>query len=244
LQDESVGRASPGDNAARITPVRVIIGELRYTAFFGLLLFLPARTLAWPRAWVLLVVLAIIRSSAALGALRTNRDLLVERAKIPVHRDQSLADRILLPGVMASFAALVAFNPIDRFYLHLLGEPRRAVSYLGLVIFASGWALVAATLRSNAFATTVVRYQEERDQRVIDYGVYSVIRHPMYAGMVLVMIGMGLWLGSNAAAVASVIPIGILMIRIIHEERVLGTSLTGYDGYMRKVRARLIPFIW
>jgi protein-S-isoprenylcysteine O-methyltransferase Ste14 len=96
---------------------------------------------------------------------------------------------------MASFAALVAFNPVDRFYLQLFGEPSVTASYFGLIIFAAGWALVAATLQTNPFATTVVRYQEERTQRIIDHGVYSVIRHPMCAGMVPVMIGMGLWPG-------------------------------------------------
>lgn len=228
----------------RLSPSRVVIGELGYTAFFAALLFAPARTVAWPRAWILVAVMSGIRTVGALRTLRVNESLLIERSKIPFHRDQSLADKLLLPAFMLTFAGLVAFISVDRFYLHLLHEPDVVVSSLGLVAFAAGWVIVGLTVRTNAFATTVVRHQADREQRVIDHGVYGLVRHPMYSGMIVVMIGMGLWLESTAGALLSAVPTAILTVRLILEERVLRNALPGYAEYTTRVRSRLIPFVW
>lgn len=227
-----------------MSPARVIFGEVRYAALFALLLFAPARTLNWSAAWVLLGVMFVTRTAGALSVLRVNRDLLIERAKPPIHEGQPLADKFLLPGVMAAFAGLVAFIPFDRFHLRLLGEPPFPVRLAGLIAFAAGWILVSVALRTNAFATTVVRAQADRDQTVIDHGVYAVVRHPMYTGLLPVMIGMCLWLGSVAACFAACVPIALLVVRIVLEERVLRLALPDYKEYASRVRARLIPYVW
>src|SRR6185503_15603877 len=120
--------------------IRVILGELLYTALFGVLLFVPAGTVDWPKAWVLLAVLVTMRTLGALSVLRVNEDLLVERSKVPIHRGQPGLDKILLPAVMATFAGLVAFNAIDRFHLRLTKEPGAVVSFVGLIAFGLGWA--------------------------------------------------------------------------------------------------------
>ena len=98
-------------------------------------------------------------------------------------------------------------------------------------------------LRANAFAAPVVKHQEERHQTVVDTGVYGAVRHPMYAGAVLMIIGMALWLESNAAALLASAPIGILVLRILAEEQFLRKELQGYDAYTKRVRYRLIPFL-
>jgi protein-S-isoprenylcysteine O-methyltransferase Ste14 len=90
----------------------------------------------------------------------------------------------------------------------------------------------------------VVRHQAERQQVVIDTGLYKIVRHPMYAGGVLLMIGMPLWLESNAASLFAVVPVGTLILRIQVEERFLKRELEGYNDYTSKVRYRLIPFLW
>jgi protein-S-isoprenylcysteine O-methyltransferase Ste14 len=115
---------------------------------------------------------------------------------------------------------------------------------LGLVLFVAGWWIMTLALRENAFAAPVVKHQEERQHTVIDTGVYGVVRHPMYAGAVLLLVGMPLWLESYAAAILASVPIGTLVLRILVEEQFLRRELAGYDAYTRRVRYRLIPFLW
>ena len=79
---------------------------------------------------------------------------------------------------------------------------------------------------------------------MIDSGVYGIVRHPMYAGVVLVLIGMPLWLESYAAALLASVPIGLLVLRILVEEHFLRQKLKGYHAYTQRVRYRLIPFFW
>jgi len=96
----------------------------------------------------------------------------------------------------------------------------------------------------NPFAVSVVRLQEERMQTVIDSGVYGVVRHPMYAGTIPLLVGMSLWLESYAAAVLAIIPVSTLVLRIRIEEEFLRRELKGYEEYTKRVRYRLIPFLW
>ena len=99
-------------------------------------------------------------------------------------------------------------------------------------------------MKVNPFAVPVVRLQEERHQRVIDTGAYAVVRHPMYAGFVPMVLGPALWLGSYASALLAIVPIVVLAVRSVFEERFLKRELKGYDAYREKVRYRLIPFVW
>ena len=86
------------------------------------------------------------------------------------------------------------------------------------------------------FAAPVVKYQQERNQRTINTGVYAIVRHPMYAGIIPVLVGMSLWLQSYAAAIVSIIPIAAVALRIVYEEEFLKRELPGYEAYTRKVR--------
>ena len=204
--------------------IRHLTGVVLYVVLFGILLFVPAWTLKWRRAWILLAVLLIVRTAGVVSVLRVNGGVLRERSKLPLQQGQPLADKLLLPLFMAAFAGLVAFNSLDLFRFHLMATPNAVVSAAGLVLFAAGWWLVTVALRTNAFASTVVRHQDERQHSLIDTGVYRVVRHPMYAGLVPVMVGMSLWLGSYAAALLAAVPIGILILRIAIEEQVLQQS--------------------
>jgi protein-S-isoprenylcysteine O-methyltransferase Ste14 len=118
------------------------------------------------------------------------------------------------------------------------------VSVLGLGLFVAGWWIMALALRENTFAAPVVKHQEERRHGVIESGVYGVVRHPMCAGAIPLLVGMPLWLESYAAAVLASVPIGILALRIVIEERFLRRELKGYDTYTERIRYRLIPFVW
>lgn len=223
--------------------MRQAIGLIGYVLLFACLLFVPARTVDWPAAWILLATLSVARAMSLVGLWRTQRALLETRTSFPAPQEgQPAADRILLPLIMASFAGLILFTARDVWHVHLFGPPPLWLRVAGLLGFASGWWLVHLALRANAFALTVVRHQ--RDQLVIDVGPYAVVRHPMYSGLVLVMVGLGLWLGSVGGALAALIPVALLALRIAFEERLLRRELPAYAAYAQRVRARLVPGLW
>jgi protein-S-isoprenylcysteine O-methyltransferase Ste14 len=223
--------------------LKLIYSLVMQGALFGLLLFIPARTLAWPRAWIFIGGV-MIGTTVTMFYLRDSKDLINERLKGPLQRGQPAADKVVTVLFLIAFCALFAFIPLDVFHLHVMGHPGLLMSVFGLVLAAAGWWLVALALHENAFAAGVVKYQKERHQRVIDSGIYSKVRHPMYAGAIPFLIGSCLWLGSDAAALMALIPIAGFALRIQIEERFLCRELAGYQSYTERIRYRLIPHLW
>lgn len=225
--------------------VRQLAGVAGYLALFAFFLFVPAGTIHWRAGWILLAVLAVVRVVGTLRLWSVQRELAVLRARVlPIQRGQEPADRVLVSAYMAAFAGLVAFASRDLWHLHLLPMLPAWVRALGLIVFVAGWWVVHLALASNRFAVTVVRYQEERGHAVTEEGLYRVVRHPMYAGLILIVIGLCAWLGSAAALVAGIVPAAILVVRILVEERMLRTRLEGYPAYASRVRWRLVPGVW
>ena len=223
---------------------KLIAGLISNVAFYGLLLVVPAGTLHWWRAWVFLAVALVVTAVAVWRIARDNADLLSQRAREIVQKGQPLWDRILVILLVVSYVAQIIFIPLDVFRLHLMHKPGMLVSFFGLALFVAGWWIMTLAMKINPFAVPVVRLQEERHQRVIDTGVYAVVRHPMYAGFAPMAVGPALWLQSYAAALLAIVPIAVLAVRSVFEERFLKRKLKGYEAYTEKVRYRLIPFIW
>jgi protein-S-isoprenylcysteine O-methyltransferase Ste14 len=221
--------------------LKQIAGVFTSSVIYGVLLFVPAGTLDWPRAWVFL---AGLLATSALVVFRIPKDLLDERYKPPIQRGQPLADRIVLIALIVTALACVAFIPLDVFRFRLLGSPGLPVAILGLALSFAGWWLAASALLENQFAALVVRHQQDRLQRVVDTGPYRVVRHPMYASAIPSGIGMALWLGSYAAAIAAIAPVALLAVRARFEEEFLRRELPGYEDYTRRTRFRMIPYVW
>ncbi|MGO9568180.1 MAG: methyltransferase family protein [Desulfomonilaceae bacterium] len=223
---------------------KLIVGVIYNLVIYGGLLFLPAGTLDWWRAWVFIGVV-LIGTVAPMAILFPGRqDLLDERFKSPIQKGQPFADKILVVLLIATYLGSIVIIPLDVFRFHLMSRPGPVVSAVGLVLYVAGWCIVSLSFKENAFAAPVVKYQKERHQTVVDTGVYSIVRHPMYAGAVLLVVGMPLWLESYATALLASIVIGILALRILVEEQFLRRELKGYDAYTKRVRYRLIPFLW
>ena len=223
--------------------LKIIWGVALQAALFGLLLFVPARTLVWPRAWILVEGIAAA-TVATMFYLRNQQDLVKERLKGPFQKGQPVADKIVLNLLVLMLCCMIAFIPLVVFRLHLIGAPGMFVSLVGLGLIVAGWSLAAVAMHENAFAAGVVRYQQERHHRVVDRGVYYKLRHPMYAGGVAFIVGIPLWLGSYAAALLAVLPISLLAVRIHIEESFLRQTLEGYQAYVERTRYRLIPYVW
>lgn len=211
----------------------------------AVLLFASAGTLHWGRAWALLAVLLLVRAASARAAYRAHPALARERAGLPLHAGQPAADRALVLGVLATgFVGLPALAGLDAFRWHLLPSPPAALAAFGLVLFALGWGLKGRALRDNAFAVAAVRLQAERGHAVADSGVYAVVRHPFYAADPLILVGLGLWLDSSAAAVGAAVPVALMLVRLRLEERFLCRELPGYAAYAARVPHRLVPGVW
>jgi protein-S-isoprenylcysteine O-methyltransferase Ste14 len=221
-----------------------ISGVILQIILFGAMLFIPAGKMWWPRAWIFMGALTIAVLITIFGVFADKPELMNERWKPPVQEGQPLMDKILTVILVVSFFALMVLGPLDVFHFHLLGGPPLAVSILGLAMFFAGWTIMIMSFSANAFAAPVVKHQEERHQVVIDSGVYRFVRHPMYSGALILMPGLPLWLGSYAAAIFAIVPITILALRIVFEERFLTSALQGYETYTHKVRFRLIPGVW
>jgi protein-S-isoprenylcysteine O-methyltransferase Ste14 len=214
------------------------------TGIFGVLLFAPAATIDWPRGWIFVALVFVATSAMALKVFARDEGLLDERLKLPLQKGQPLADKIILLLCLATWGGLILFIPLDVFRFHVTPAPGFLVSLLGLMLVAAGYWVMYGAFSENAFAASVIRHQEERQQVVIASGVYKRVRHPLYAGGSLAWVGMSLWLGSYAAAALVSIPIALIAVRILYEEHFLWRELEGYDEYSAQVRYRLIPFVW
>ena len=226
-----------------LTP-KVIAGVAFNVAFYALLLFAPAGTLHWWRAWVFLAVTAAVMAAAVFSIFPGNADLFSQRAKGIIQKGQPLWDRVLVILLVVSYVGQIVLTSLDVFRFHLLPKPSGLVSFFGLALYVAGWWIMTLAMKVNPFAVPVVRLQEERHQRVIDTGVYAVVRHPMYMGFVPMVVGPALWLESYTAALLAIVPIAVLALRSVFEERFLKRELKGYQTYTEKVRYRLIPFVW
>jgi len=223
---------------------KVITGVAFNVVLYALLLFVPAGTLHWWRAWVFLAVTVAVMAAASFSILPDNSDLFSQRAKGVIQKGQPLWDRVLAILLVVSYAGQIVFISLDVFRFHLVPKPGGLVSFLGLALYVAGWWIMTLAMKVNPFAVPVVRLQEERHQRVIDTGVYAVVRHPMYTGFVPMVVGPALWLQSYVAALLAIVPITVLATRSVFEERFLKRELKGYEAYTKKVRYRLIPFVW
>jgi protein-S-isoprenylcysteine O-methyltransferase Ste14 len=160
-----------------------------------------------------------------------------------VLRDQVASDRVLMAALMLLFAAWLVLMALDARRFGLWHLPLW-LRILGALLIALSMYVGLLTFRENSFAAPVVKVQRERGQHVITTGLYQFVRHPMYAGALLMFVGTPLLLCSVWGLVAVPIMIVLLGIRIKIEESTLRTNLEGYTEYMQRVPYRLIPFVW
>lgn len=224
--------------------LKLIASVLLNVLIFTMPLFVPAGTLDWWRAWVI-VGISLVGAVGAIASLaREHRGILEERMKPPIQKDQPFADKILVLLLLIAFLGILVVSSLDVFRFHLMSKPGTLISSLGLAMTIVGWWITYLALRENAFAALVVKHQENRGQIVVDTGVYAVVRHPMYLGGSVLLLGIPLWLESYAGAMVACLAIAILVARIFLEERFLRRELAGYEAYASRVRYRLVPFVW
>jgi protein-S-isoprenylcysteine O-methyltransferase Ste14 len=212
-------------------------------AIFAGLLFLPAGTLAWPAGWIFLAM--FVGCSLALGLWLQRRDpaLLEERMKSPFAAGQRPQDRLVMGAILFGMAAWLVLMGLDARRFAWSHVPPWA-QWLGAALILAAFIGWAAVLKANSFASVTVRVQHERGQKVISTGPYAVVRHPMYACALLLLIGAPLLLGSLWGLLGGALLVPLLVVRLRGEEALLDAGLPGYRDYAARVRHRLIPGIW
>ena len=223
--------------------LKMIAHSLAFAALLALLLFLPAGTLAWRQAWVLMAL--FIGCSEAIGVWlkKSDPDLLAARMKSPFSADQKPSDRAVMGAILIVFCGWFVFMAIDARRFGWSHTPLWAQT-LGAALIVGAFYGWIGVLRANSFAAVTVRLQKERGQTVISIGPYAVVRHPMYAYAVLLMIGAPLLLGSLWGLLGVVVLLPLLAARVLGEEVMLMDGLPGYREYAAKVRFRLLPGVW
>jgi protein-S-isoprenylcysteine O-methyltransferase Ste14 len=224
--------------------IKGLLGALFQIALFAILLFLPAGTWNWPRAILFLMVYGLLLLVSTVVLARLAPASLEARLSAPIDKSQPMADRVVTSFLFLSFIAWFVLIPIDVFHLQLLPPPHFTVSVFGAALFLAGFGILITALFQNAFAVPIVRDQSERGQVLIDTGLYARVRHPIYFGFLLFLIGIALWLESYASLLALPFVFVFVIARIFVEEKTLQETLPGYVEYMAKVRYRLISFVW
>jgi protein-S-isoprenylcysteine O-methyltransferase Ste14 len=198
----------------------------------------------WPEGWVFAGWFVAMCTHTLVWLYRHDPALLEERYRKPGSGGQSGADRLIVYLVFAAFVAWIVLMPLDARRVHWTPPLPVGVEVLGGLLLLPGWFLVFRAFTDNTFLSPLVRIQAERGHRVISTGVYGVVRHPMYLGAILMFLGAPLLTGSLSALAVGMAESLLIVVRVIGEERLLVRELPGYDEYCRRVRYRLIPYVW
>ena len=223
---------------------RFIFGSLITILIFpAVILFLSGDWL-WLEGWIFSLWFDAMVLSNAIYLYLKDPALLAERSKAPGSDNQKQWDKYLL--IVIYFIAIVWFivmpldakrfgwSPVFPVWLKVLG---------GVALLPALYLIYQATVE-NTYLSTLVRIQTERKQHVISTGVYGFVRHPLYLGCLLMCLGAPLLLGSLYGLIISLIAAFVVAGRIIGEENMLVNELEGYEEYKKKVKYRLVPFVW
>ena len=213
--------------------IRYLFGVL----IVGILIFLPAGTFAFWQGWLLMGILFVPMFIA--GCVMIKRDPGLLERRLNAREEQGAQKLVVLSSALMFILSFVAAGLNVRFRWLLLPP---WVSWLSALLFLSGYALYAEVLRENTWLSRTV--EVSKNQKLIDTGLYGLVRHPMYLSTLLLFLSMPLVLASPVSFAIMLFYLPIICVRILNEERVLKTQLTGYEDYMRKVKYRLLPFIW
>jgi protein-S-isoprenylcysteine O-methyltransferase Ste14 len=207
---------------------------------FGLMLFVPAGTTHYWQGWAFLAVFALSTWMPTVYLIRTNPAALERRMRAGPAAETRPLQKILITVVFLAFPATFIVSALDhRFGWSSVPAP---VSVLGDVLVAVGLSVAMLVIVQNSYAAANVTV--EAGQRLVCTGLYGLVRHPMYSGNVVLMLGVPLALGSYWGLLLLVPGVLVLVLRIRDEEELLTQELGGYREYTQQVHFRLVPYVW
>ena len=229
----------------RVSTAVLLRGILSLGVFFivlGALMFIPAGDIRWVKGWLFLLVFFLLTVPAIIYLWRVNPDIFVARSKA-FHAGTKSWDKVLVALLMLSLFTMFPLAAFDSARFHWSSVPPWLI-VLGYILLCIGYFISIWGESVNKFAELTVRIQTERGHKVIDTGPYAIIRHPLYLGGLLMMIGIPLTLGSFWSFIPAAAATVTLIVRTVLEDRTLQRELEGYKAYAARVPHRLIPGIW
>lgn len=203
----------------------------------GLLFFLTAGTISFMNGWIYIGTMGVVMGAGFILLYKKDKKLLEKRVRT---REKETPQRVfvVISGILVT--AMYALPGLD--YRFGWSSVPVWLQMLGGGLLVAGYVMNIFVMLQNSYASRVIEIQE--DQKLIDTGMYKVVRHPMYMSMSLLYIGTPLLLGSYIGLIPGMLFPFILVLRITNEEKVLKEGLPGYEDYMKRVKYRLIPNIW
>ncbi len=221
---------------------KAILKSLMVMSLLAVLLFLPAGSLRFWQGWVFLAVVSSGALCPVLYLLRRDPRLLERRMQSKEKTSEQKLFKILWIPLWVGVVALPGLDYRFGWSRDSLGAVPLWLTLLAQALVLCGYFVVFQVLRANTFASATI--QVEAGQRVISDGPYRIVRHPMYSGIVLMVLFAPLALGSYGALPISLLLIPVLVFRLVNEEKMLRQELAGYAEYCRRTRFRLVPFVY
>ena len=225
-------------------PRSKLIGAFFYLLLFPVILLSLAGDWRWTEGWLFSIIFYAMCSANLLYLHFKDPALLKERFGSPIQKEQKTWDKVVLLLFFLEFLFWFAIMPLDAHRFGWSPVFPLWTRITGVILLLLAMALLFEAMRENTFAAPVVKMQKERGQHVISTGMYGIIRHPMYAGAVLLFISAPLLLGSVYGLVLGLVLIVTIGARSVGEEAMLKQELEGYSDYMKIVKWRIIPFVF
>jgi protein-S-isoprenylcysteine O-methyltransferase Ste14 len=220
--------------------IQAVAASLFGLVFFGVFLFGPAGTFAYWQAWVFIAIFTAMSSGPTMYWGLRKPDVLRRRMHAGPIAETRTAQKFATVGTVAMVIAVLIVSALDhRFGWSQVPTP---VVVVGNILVAVGLGVAMMVVNQNDYAAATITV--EADQPVISTGLYGLVRHPMYAGALIMMVGMPLALDSYWGLLTVLPGLAVLAFRIVDEEKMLRQELAGYDEYAHTVHYRLVPGVW
>lgn len=206
----------------------------------GALVFIPAGTLAYWQGWTFIVVFTIATNIIGIYLALKDPALLERRIKAGPGAETRPVQKALITLAFAAAIGLIVVSVLD----HRFGWSHVPawVSIVGNMLVVLGLMIDLLVFRENSYGASTI--ERMADQKVVSTGPYALVRHPMYVGVLIMIVGVPLALGSWWGLLFLLLDVPILVLRILDEEKMLASDLDGYTTYVQKVRYRLVPGLW
>jgi protein-S-isoprenylcysteine O-methyltransferase Ste14 len=220
--------------------IRVVLQILLFPIYLGALLFLSAGTRNYWEAWFFIAVSFACSVALTIWLMIKDPELLRRRMRSGPAAEQEPTQKMIMVIAILSFIGSVILPALD----HRFGwsEVPASVVFLGNILIALSYLVYYVVFRENTYGAATI--QVEEDQRVVSTGPYALVRHPMYVGAIIMMLGIPIALGSWWGLLMLIPGLTAIIWRLLDEEKFLSRNLVGYTEYMNNVPYRLIPRIW